>query len=461
MMAPIQKILWTVVLLELAGLGLVWRMRARPGPLPAVDWSARMMEDAVAGEIREMEKRLQINDPRGWAELGATYRAFGLFPQAEYCYRQVDKLSPKDRSYLYYWAECFDLTGQTRQATKRYRQIIRENLEVPLGVRTPQYCWLNIGQDRLREENVPAAIDALSKARDLPRAKFLLSRVLIRSGRAKQAISLLDDLMRDAPGMVEYNQMKSWAEAALGDQDAAQEFYERSLRSRQELSKWDPTYQEVLERRKRIGSQSWHEKSLQLEAQGKLQDAVAWSRKAAQAFGAEDRLQQLAKLELLTGRPQEAIALAEDCVRRVGASAKTLDIIGVASIQLGDRARAQRVWEQAIELEPTPNLYAKLAELRYLAGDAVEAGRYRSMEQSQTGKDAWLDNDLITARDHFEKAVALYDGHANTWFYLGETRRFLGDIPGAEAAYARCLRLNPDHGRARRGLERMGKNGRK
>ena len=461
MMAPIQKILWTVVLLELAGLGLVWRMRARPGPLPAVDWSARMMEDAVAGEIREMEKRLQINDPRGWAELGATYRAFGLFPQAEYCYRQVDKLSPKDRSYLYYWAECFDLTGQTRQATKRYRQIIRENLEVPLGVRTPQYCWLNIGQDRLREENVPAAIDALSKARDLPRAKFLLSRVLIRSGRAKQAISLLDDLMRDAPGMVEYNQMKSWAEAALGDQDAAQEFYERSLRSRQELSKWDPTYQEVLERRKRIGSQSWHEKSLQLEAQGKLQDAVAWSRKAAQAFGAEDRLQQLAKLELLTGRPQEAIALAEDCVRRVGASAKTLDIIGVASIQLGDRARAQRVWEQAIELEPTPNLYAKLAELRYLAGDAVEAGRYRSMEQSQTGKDAWLDNDLITARDHFEKAVALYDGHANTWFYLGETRRFLGDIPGAEAAYARCLRLNPDHGRARRGLERLGKNGRK
>ncbi|PYM14657.1 MAG: hypothetical protein DME18_06255, partial [Verrucomicrobia bacterium] len=372
-MAPIQKILWTVVLLELAGLGLVWRMRARPGPLPAVDWSACMMEDAVAGEIREMEKRLQINDPRGWAELGATYRAFGLFPQAEYCYRQVDKLSPKDRSYLYYWAECFDLTGQTRQATKRYRQIIRENLEVPLGVRTPQYCWLNIGQDRLREENVPAAIDALSKARDLPRAKFLLSRVLIRSGRAKQAISLLDDLLRDAPGMVEYNQMKSWAESALGDQDAAQEFYERSLRSRQELSKWDPTYQEVLERRKRIGSQSWHEKSLQLEAQGKLQDAVAWSRKAAQAFGAEDRLQQLAKLELLTGRPQEAIALAEDCVRRVGASAKTLDIIGVASIQLGDRARAQRVWEQAIELEPTPNLYAKLAELRYLAGDAVEA----------------------------------------------------------------------------------------
>ena len=38
-MSRIQKILLTVVLLELAGMGLVWRWRARPGPLPPVDWS--------------------------------------------------------------------------------------------------------------------------------------------------------------------------------------------------------------------------------------------------------------------------------------------------------------------------------------------------------------------------------------------------------------------------------------
>ena len=454
-MSRIQKILLTVVLLELAGMGLVWRWRARPGPLPPVDWSAYMIEDRVAGEIREMEKRLQFNDPAGWAELGATYRAFGLFPQAGYCYRQVDKLSPKDRSYLYYWAECFDLMGQTREATKRYQQIIRENLAVPLGEQTAQYCWLNIGQDRLREENVPAAIEALRRASNIPKAKFLLARVLIRSGQAKEAIALLDQLLRDAPGMVEYNQMKSWAEGELGDPEAAQEYFERSLRSRQELSKWDPTYQEVLQRRKNTGSQAWHEKSLQLEAQGKLQEAVEWSRQAVQAFWAEDRVQQLAKLELLTGQLKEAIALAEECVRRVGASAKTLDLIGVASVQLGDRARAQRAWEQAAELEPTPNLYAKLAELRHLAGDAVEAGRYLSLEQYQTGKDAWLNNDLAGAREHFEKAIALYDGHAPTWFYLGETRRFLGDIPGAEAAYRRCLHINPYHGRALRGLERL------
>jgi tetratricopeptide (TPR) repeat protein len=414
-----------------------------------------MIEHTVAEEIREMEKRLQPENASSWAELAARYRTFGLFPQAEYCYRQVDKLAPKDRSYLYYWAECFDLMGQTQEATKRYSQSIREGISSPLGPQTASYCWLNVGQDHLREGNVPAATDALRKALSLPKAKFLLSRVLIRSGRAKEAVVLLDDLLRESPGMVEYNQMKSWAEAELDDPDAAQEFYERSLRSRQELSKRDPTYQEVLKRRKSIGSQSWHERSLQVESQGKLQEALEWSRKAVQAFWAEDRVQQLAKLEFLTGHPKEAIALAEDCAERVGASAKTLDIIGVSSIQLGDRAKAQHVWEQATQLEPTSNLYWKLAELQRLAGNIQQMRKYQALEQFQIGKEAWLTNDLNTAREHFEKAASLFDGHAHTWFYLGETRRILGDAVGAEAAYQRCLLINPDHGRAIRGLERL------
>jgi len=458
-MSRFQQVLLAIVLLELSAWGLVWRWRAQPGPLPPVDWSACLIEDTVAAQIRETENHLQPNNPASWIELGAAYRAFGLFPQAEYCYRQTDKLSPKDRGYLYYWAECLDLMGRTREATKLHRQIIQAGLRTPLGAETTQYCWLDIGQDRLREENVPEAIEALRKAPEIPKAKFLLARVLIRSGQAKEAIVLLDDLLRGSPGMLECNQMKSWAEAELRDQAAAQEFYDRSRRSQPGLSNWDPTYREVLNRRKATGSQAWHEQSLQLEAQGKLPEAIEWSRKALQALWTEDRAQQLAKLELLSGNPGKAVGLMEDCVKRVGASAKSLDIIGVASVQLGDNATARRVWEQAIELEPTPNLYDKLAELCRTAGDARQMQKYLSLGQYQAGKEAWLNNDLQTALGHFVKAVALDDGHAHTWFYLGETRRLLGDVAGAEIAYRRCLQVNPDHGRALRELERLKSTG--
>src|SRR6266516_3110705 len=193
-MSRFQKVLLMGILLELSVWGFVCRRGARPGPLPPVDWSACLIEDTVAAQIREAEHHLQTDNPASWVELGAGYRAFGLFPQAEYCYRQADQLSPKDRSYLYYWAECLGLMGRTREASKLHRRIIEAGLRVPLGAETTQYCWLNIGQDRLREENVPEAIEALRKAPDIPRAKFLLSRVLIRSGRAKEAIILLDEL---------------------------------------------------------------------------------------------------------------------------------------------------------------------------------------------------------------------------------------------------------------------------
>ena len=454
-MTRFQKIIAVVIVVELASLGAVWRLNFRAALLPPINWRACLIEDAVANEIRAQERRIQPDQPASWMELGAAYRAFGLFPQAEYCYRRVNRLAPKDRSYLYYWAECFDLMGQTQAATKRYLQIVKEGLPSPLGSKTTQYCWLNIGQDRLREENVPLAIEALNKALELPKAKFLLARVLIRTARMKEALALLDDLLREFPDMVEYNQMRSWAEAQLGNQDAAQEFYERSLRSRQLLSKWDPTYQEAVQRRKTMGSQAWHEKSLELEAQGRLLEALDWSRKATDTFWAEDRAQELAKLQLLTGHPGEASATAEECIRRVGASAKTLDIIGVASVQIGDRNKAQRVWEQAIELEPTSDLYWKLAELQKLAGSADQRRKYQALEQYQIGREAWFKNDLRAALEHFEKGVALADGLPQLWFYLAETRRFLGDAQGAEAAYRRCLQINPDHGRALHGLERL------
>jgi len=450
-MKRVHWILVVLIAIELGMLGVTLKRRvARQTTLPSVDWS----------EIRELERKVVTGKSETWARLAAAYRTFGLFPQAEYCYRQVHRLSPGDRGYLYYWAECFDLMGQTAEASKLYRQIIDEKLTAPLGDQTVSYCWLNIGQDRLREENLPAAIDALKKAQGIPKAKFLLSRLLIRSGKSDQAVVLLDQLLRDHPQVGEYHQMKSWAEAELGNTDQAQDSYDRSLRAPQPISKWDPTYQEVLRRRKAMGSEAWHEKSRMLETQGQLAEAANWSRKAVDAFWAEDRVQQLAKLELLTGNPRQAVALAEDCVRRVGASAQTLDIIGVASANLGDYEKARRSWERAIEIEPTPNLFQKLAELSRMRGDSREVQRYQALEQYQLGKQAWLTNDLVTARAHLEKATSMFDGHAHSWFYLGETLRLLGDSSGAEAAYQRCLRINPDHGRALRGLERLKKSGR-
>ncbi len=454
-MTRAQKYLLGILVLETVLVGVLWNGHTQPGSLPGVDWTAAMIEEPTVREIQALEGKLDRSSAAGWAELAATYRTFGLFRQAEYCYRQVDKLSPTDRSYLYFWAECFDLMGQTREASKRYRRIIREKLSVPLGEQTADYCWLNIGQDRLREENVPAAMEALRAAGNHPKAKFLLARILIRSGQAQEGSALLDQLLSQSPDVIEFNQMKSWAEAALGHQASALDFYERSLRASGSMPKWDPTFGSVQQRRREMGSQAWHEQSLQLKTQTRIPEALGLAQKALQAFWTEDRAQNVAELELLSGRFSEAISVASDCVRRAGASAKTLDIIGVASIQLGDRDRARKAWADAVLLEPTPNLYNKLSEMSRLAGNLDEARQFQGLAYSQTGKEAWKKNDLAIARDQFEKAVERFSGDASTWFYLAETRRLSGDAAGARDAYDRCLQINPVHGRAVRTRQRL------
>jgi tetratricopeptide (TPR) repeat protein len=457
-MSLFRKFLIAVIVIELLAFGYMWHLRSRAMLLPPVDWSACLIDEATASEIRTLENHLRPDNPADWAELGATYRAFGLFPQAEYCYRQVDKLAPTDQGYLYYWAECFSLMGQTQEATKLYRQIINnKKLAASLGANVA-FSWLGIGEDFLREENVPAAIEALRHADDIHMAKFLQARVLIRSGRAPEAVNLLNDLLSKDPDVLDYNQMMSWAQAALGNQVAAQDYYERSLRSGRTMNKMYPTYySEVLKRRNAIGINALMESSLRLQAEGNIQEALKTDSKALKICWTERGANIQAKLELLAGHPKEAINMAENCIGRVGASAQNMETIGLAFHQLGDTDKACRALEQSAELEPDPQLYKTLASW---TDDLQLKQRYEAREQYLLGKQAWLTNGLTTAglttaRDHFEKAVALLDDDPYIWFYLAETRRYLGDAAGAEAAYRRCLQINPDFGRALRGLDRL------
>lgn len=455
-----QQFLVIAIVIESVTVAFDCRLLRRMRQLPPVNWNAGLVDDMTARQIRSLERRFDPSDAVSWIHLGLTYRAFGMFPQGEYCYRHADQLSPKDRGYLYTWAECDSLMGQTAEARKIYHRIIDEQSTEPLGLDTTAYCWLNIGQDYLREENVPAALDAFRKAGDIPKAKFLASRVLIRAGRAQEALVLLDQLLSNAPTVLEYNQMKSWAEAALGNTNAAEDFYERSLRTETKMERLDPTfYEQTLKLRELSGGLSLQLKSLRLEQQGLYPEALKSIREALGVCWTEDRAGIEARLESRLGHNKEAIAIVEDSIRRTGASAPLLEIMAVAYESLGNRDKAREALEQAVAIEPRAELYLKLADL---TDDIDGKTRCQSLAQYCSGKQAWLTDGLTEAGlrdalDHFQKATDLFNGHAHTWFYLAETRRYLGDGAGAEAAYKRCLQLNPDDGRALRGLDRLGK----
>jgi tetratricopeptide (TPR) repeat protein len=453
-MKPIQICLLLLVACEAAGFFVLKKPARSRSDIPAVNWQLGLIDQPTAEIIQQAEKQLDVKSPASWKELAGYYRAYGLFPQALVCYEATQDLTPDDWSNLYRWALCLDLVGKTGEAINDYQQILRKAPNYTLEAqKLGTHCWLNIGQDYLRQENTAEAEKALRNALDLPKARVLLARILIREGRAQEAITTVEPVELQQPGTIDGHLLHAWAEDVLGHADAGRDLYNLTDRCKGQLSKSDPIFhQEVLRLRNEMPSEAWHQKALQLDAQGNLAEAQIWSKKALDVFWTEPRQQELAKLAFKTKDFQEAIRLARECIERVGASAETLDIIGVSAYSLGDFNAAREAWQEALLYEPTSNLYRKLAGLARREGNSQAADRNMALGEYMDGKQAYNVNDLSNARSHLEKAAAALPDHYLVWFYLAEARRLQNDKQAAITGYQESLRINPDFGRARRAL---------
>ena len=454
-----HKLLIGVIALELA---LIGSRFVTATALPHIDWSTT--EPATVRDIEAAEMRLAAGGPDDWFELAEIYRTFGFFPESEYGYRQSDRLAPNRPVVLYSIAITLDLMGQTSEASAIYRKVL-QLLEDNQGIVTKPYdpnilaqnCWLRIAEDKLREEKQAEAEEALRNANLIPKARLLLARVLYRTSRAEEASQLMDGMVQQFPGFMDFAQMKSWAEGALGHVDTARTFDNLALRSAKRPPLWDITYPEIRARREKFGSLRWYNLSQQSAARGFAKDAHDLAQKAVASMWNEEYAQQLAVLEMKANNPKRAIELLEKSLFHTGGNAAGFVLLGEAQVQSGDAAKARESWKLADQFEPDSALHGRMAAGYQKLDDAAEARRQTGLAQFQVGKSLWLKNDLNAAATRFEESSRLLPDHAHTWFYLGEIRRLQGDKSAAEAAYRHCLALNPDHGRALREIEQLRK----
>ena len=101
------------------------------------------------------------------------------------------------------------------------------------------------------------------------------------------------------------------------------------------------------------------------------------------------------------------------------------------------------------------NFHGELAESFEKSGMKDKATVESGLALFARGKGAFLRNDLPVALTDLEPAAKAAPDSALVWFYLGEARRFTGDRDGARDAYQRCLKLQPNHGRAFAALQTL------
>jgi tetratricopeptide (TPR) repeat protein len=162
----------------------------------------------------------------------------------------------------------------------------------------------------------------------------------------------------------------------------------------------------------------------------------------------------LAKVEARNGRLDEAIHLLQDVVDKSGPSVHFLTRLGDMYEQAGRFDDATKAWSRAIEqgipisAKRREYQYQKLAAAAAKKGNTDSSQRYTAQAHYVAGNAAFWEDRMQDALAAFEKAVETEPNLDHAWFYIGETRRRLGQIDAARQAYQRCLAINPDHGRA-------------
>lgn len=446
-MKRLSMLLLVLIGVELAA--LAFRVAAPPLPeFPVADLT--LIADRVTIDtLTKMPQELDHRNPAHWKQLGEYYLAFGYYPQAEFCFLTTSRLSPHDDSLLLLRAVSLDRLGNKREAIDLYRQAIEKN------VRDAGNFRIRIAHCLLAEGNVSAAMNELEAMGEDPVARLIRSRLLIRSGHAREAQTLLEGLQRDLPNNVEPFSMYGWAAEELGDNQTAISYQNRSLRARENMAHNPLIRQEDIYLRRQHSYYAFQLRSIELEAAGRDDEARAACREAVRAMWDEDVVRSYAVLEINLGQPQTAIELLKDAIQRVGASAATLDALGEAWNRAGNTAQAREVWLRACEMQATASIHEKLARSFIEIGDMSCGEWHRGLAEYERGKQAWLDNRVLDAQKLFRSATQRAPAHASSWYYLGETQRLTGEEQAAIDSFKQCLKIDPSHGRSWHAMQRM------
>lgn len=412
--------------------------------------------DSVAKEeLQQLVDGLDCRDARGWHDLGRFYFAYGYYPEAEACYRRGAELSPDDADILYDWGFGLERLGRLDDAVEQLQKAIEA------GSDRRRECQYVIGRCKLRSGDLPAAESAWRAAGDHAASLYERAKLLFRAGQAEQAIAILEKLEARSDGAYMAELLRGTAQVELGNLATADEHFDRSDRQRQKLnSPFDREVTRTQQIRGQFGLPNWLKRQ-EAAAKSQPEQVAKEIRAMLKREWNPDLADFLAELEVAAGGPDEGVRLLEQVVQREGPKPYYLWRLGGMLEFAGDAPAAIETCERALrmgpELSDAAQLYQMLAAAYSRAGDEENALRCRAGAERTIGVAALYDQQHAAAVQALQAAVASAPSDAAAWYYLAEAQRLSGDRAAALAAYAKCLKLDPQHGRAKQGEERATK----
>lgn len=444
-MKTASRILTAVIMIEASvGTFMCWRQTQRWEP-PVVNLGK--LDDETAEAIESLRIEARVGNFAKWRELGEAYLGSGYYTAAEECFGIASLQNPDDLRSKYSQGFCLERTGQTTQAIPVLKAVAEADSADADLVWT---CWYQIGRCYLREENPAEAELAFRKSIDFSPAVYQLSKLLIRSNKAAEALPLIDEQLELFPNDIKFLQLKGKAAASLGDSRTVFEMRDREDRAEYLVEmEYGGKFIGALSSRFGLGSRLSRALTLKSDGSPEQQRSVLNSAleiiRKHHFWNYRSVFVAMAELQTEIGNLDEAASLIEE-VRKFSADGpELLKLEGQALIAKGSTEEAAIVLTRARRLNPTVDI---LKELKAVTSASESRIRLQAEEIFRLGLAEFSRNHVENSLPYFEEATQLDPNHAQYFFYLGDAQRLLGNRMASTAAFTECLRINPEHGRA-------------
>ncbi|MFI4876055.1 MAG: hypothetical protein ACIALR_11975, partial [Blastopirellula sp. JB062] len=296
-----------------------------------------------------------------------------------------------------------------------------------------------------------------------PPADYQLTKLLIRSDRAEEALPLIEQYLEKLPLSLEFQFLRMRAAQALNQPESAFAAEAMLERSAPLVSlNFSTDYIAPLERSFGVSAQvqelsdlSRGEDYAEIEKRCDAIESVLEGR-AVYAASIIDLLR--VDVAVRARQPERALQICAKLRGEGRESGLMLELEGdaYALLDANDRRAAER-WLRALRVAPHAGLHRKLADY-YSERDSSQRDSHLGRAALLDGIAAYRGNQLPAAAEFFREATQLTPQDPEPWFYWGEVNFFQEEREKAAQNYRECLKRDSGHVRAAAKLQKIDGN---
>ena len=407
-------------------------------------------------DLNELSSQVQrFNGSPEWQSLAEALIGKGFYIQGELAFREAVKRDPDNLIAAQGVAFCLDRTGRISESNKLYQQLVSKT-----AGETRQLILYAIARNHLRMEEPEAAEKLLYENYDFIPAKLMFNKLLVKSGRAQQALPLIDEFLRMLPQSLLFQQIKR--EALLQTANPELALQAGDMIERAELLipvNFNTDF--LTEKNQQYGfNRHWYEYQtiadqlppnqklniLQELQQGLTDDLSSFSvvllKESARAAAQGENLQEL----------QKAVSQLEKMKLE---DADLWEFRGDLFKLTGEVPQAIECWKMSVSMTRETRVFNKLANSYEETMQPIKRDEALGEAALYAGLTAFRNNDMKSARELLEKSLQLNSENAKCLYYLAELNRLGKLFNEARLKYERCLLVNPRHGRAMTQLQKL------